>query len=294
MVVSRMVKFLGVMLALCVAVGCGGDKADDDNGDDDKTGGDDTSGPPKMIGNELMISFNPMYSAYIDEAHVCKIPAIVNGLTGASWAASDDSVVSLGSDPAGVMVTTKKAGTVDIIAYTGMLSGKAPLTITPFTAAEWDAGDARYNSDVKYTAPTMAEITAAFREAQMMAPDGGMPNFMAVFQKFIPPDGAACTNCHGEGAAMLSIQHTPQQIGGYSDDDLIKIITMGMKPVGAKMATMIPPFAYQAFHTWDAAKIDDTTTNGILAYLRSKEPIAQGAIDFMGFGPMGGMQQSTP
>jgi hypothetical protein len=292
MVVSRMVKFFGVMLALCVAMGCSSDK---DNGDDDDNGGgggDDTSGPPPNPTGQLTIAFNPMYSAYIDDAHPCKIPAIVTGLTGANWKASDDSIASLKPDEQGVMITTKKAGTTDITAWTGTLAGTAPLTVTSFTAAEWDAGEARYNSDVKYTVPTMAEIQQKIAEAMMMQGDAGGGGFNPgafrdVFSSLIPPDNAACTNCHGEGASMLSVQHTSQQIGGFSDDDLIKIITMGMKPVGALNLTMIPAPIYQIFHTWDAASIDDTTTKGIVAYLRSLEPKAQGPIDFQGFGPMG-------
>ena len=283
MVVSRMVRVFGVMLALSVVIGCSSSSSGDDD-DDTANTGDTKPQPPYK--EDLTIAFNPMYSAYIDADHPCKIPAIITGVMGGvKWYASDDSMVKLEEDSTGgVLITTKKPGEVEILATAGPLSGHAKLTISSFTAAEYEAGNARYNSDVKYTAPTMADISRIIME--MMA-DGGMPNFQKIFAEIGPPDGAACTNCHGEGAAMLSVQHTSQQIGGYSDDDLIKIITMGIKPPGAKMVSQLPPQLYQMFHTWDAASMTDEQTHGILAYLRSLEPKAQGGtIDFMGAGMM--------
>src|SRR4051794_8230734 len=191
MVVSWMVRVLGVV-ALSVAIGCGssGDGGKKDDGKAGSSGMDTPGGTIDSKGNDvgavgtdLMIAFSPMYSAYIDDEHPCKIPAIVTGLTGAKWSTTDSSIVRLEEDTMGVMITTKKAGEVDIIARVGALSGKAHLTITAFTAAEWQAGNDRYNSSVKYMAPTMAEIMMLFQQAQMAAGDGGMVNFRDVIDK---------------------------------------------------------------------------------------------------------------
>jgi hypothetical protein len=225
----------------------------------------------KAVGTDLQIVFSPMYSGF-DGSRTFKVPAVVNAagmaLTGAKWSASDISYVDLENDAetGGVMITTRKAGTVKIIARAGMLSGSADLNITQFAPGDCDAGDMRYHNSIGIDA-------------------GGI----ALFSGNVP-DNASCANCHGDGAKMLSVQHTPQQTGGFSDKDLVNIITKGFKPDGTVFITMIPPQIYQRFHTWEAT---DPEKMGLLCYLRSIEPKSQGMLDFAGLRP-GGMMGMRP
>ena len=75
------------------------------------------------------------------------------------------------------------------------------------------------------------------------------------------------------------MEHTPQQTGGYSDEELVSIFTMGLKPASAKFHTPFPETLYMQFHTWEAT---DDEKQGIVSYLRSLEPKTQGELDFMG------------
>jgi hypothetical protein len=212
-----------------------------------------------------------MYSGYDGGEHNFKIPAIVVDLAGVHWSASDISYVDMEEDPTtgGVMITTRKAGMVKIIARNGDLSGSADLTITEYDPEVCAAGEQRYNNSIGIDA------------GMMMLPGIGEV-----------PENASCANCHGEGAMFLDVQHTPQQTGGYSDMDLINIFTKGYKPNGSLMRTMIPPQIYQRFHTWEAT---DEEKQGLVCWLRQFEPKAQGAFDFGGFGPRvgGAMMMGT-
>ncbi len=263
------VALLGAALCACASKSNGGST---DNGGAGTSGTAGTGTPPaggasnvndtNPVGTDLQIAFNPMYSGY-DGVRTFKIPAIVPGLTNVSWSASDVSYVSLENDPTtgGVLITTKKAGTVKIIARNNGLSGSADLTITAYDPADCQAGDDRYNNDKGL--------------------DGG--SFFQVFSADTPKD-VSCHSCHGDSAQFLSVQHTPQQTGGWTDDDLINIFTKGFKPNGSVFVTMTPPQLYQMFHQWQVTEQEKT---GIVCYLRSLEPKTQGALDFQGLMPGG-------
>src|SRR6476469_6603557 len=161
----------------------------------------------------------------------------------------------------GVMSSTRKAGTVKIIARVGDMSGSADLTITEYDPSVREAGEMRYNNSIAIDAGMMA-----------------LPGIGDV------PENASCANCHGEGAMFLDVQHTPEQTGGYSDEDLIHIFTEGYKPDVSMFHTRIPPQIYQRFHTWQAT---DEEKKGLVCWLRQFEPKPQGAFDFGGLGMMG-------
>lgn len=228
------------------------------------------------VGDDLVLLFNPAYSAY-DGVHEFKLPAIVQGVQDVEWSANPGDAVDLARDTStgGVMITTRKPGTVKIIARAGALSGFAELHITDATPEDWELGEQRYNNEIPF--PMLDYPDGGFRTA-----DGGYANVEI-------PNDLSCRNCHGAGAMALDVEHTPQQTGGYSDDALVKIFTMGMKPPGATFHTPFPEFLYERFHTWDASKAEQ---KGLIVYLRSLEPKTQGPLDFMGlrdqFGP-GGM-----
>jgi hypothetical protein len=256
----------GRWIAWAVVIGgllgaCGGDESGNDN--EGNAGGGNSqagNGSPGVVGTELdaNILFSPMYSAY-DGVHDFKLPAIVNGYTDVKWSADPADLVSLemlGDN--GVMITTQGAGEVRIIAKSGSLSGSAMLTITEASPADWELGEARYNNGVGL--PPIDMATAAAMGVTI-------------------PDDLSCRNCHGGGAMALSVEHTPQQTGGYSDADLVNIFTMGAKPPTAGWSSGIPEFIYMRLHTWTATEEEK---KGIIVYLRSFEPKSQGDIDFGG------------
>ena len=217
----------------------------------------------------LTILFNPMYSAY-DGVHMFQLPAVVSGLDPAQvdieWSASDPSMVALEPDPTtgGVMITMQKAGNVSIIASAGSLCGIAPLSITDATPDDWMAGSDRYNNGVVLTRlPVMGG-----RPRPDAGTDGGVQ--------------AKCTDCHGDTAAgpFKTVQHTPEQTGGFSDDDLMNIFQNGIVPKGGYFDTSIVSYAvWQGFHKWDVGDSE----KGLVVYLRSLTPAAQtGAANFGG------------
>jgi len=296
----RLCLMLG--LALPLAVGCSsgddteseggdgdGDKdkngdAGDGDGDKNKTGdGDGDDDEP--VGDDLKLFFNPMYSAY-DGVHDFKLPAIVQGVQDVEWSARPADAVFLEKDTStgGVLITTAKPGKVQIIARAGVLSGSAMLYITDASPEDWELGEERYNNEIPFTVEGIPDGGFAFDGG---FPDGGFPD--GGFRGFdggppgggriMIPDDLSCRNCHGSGAMALDVEHTPQQTGGYSDEDLISIFTMGIKPPGATFHTPFPEFIYTRFHTWEATPEEQ---KGIVVYLRSLQPKTQGPLDFQG------------
>jgi hypothetical protein len=110
-------------------------------------------------------------------------------------------------------------------------------------------------------------------------------------------NNVSCKNCHGSGAMFLAVEHTPQQTGGYNDDEIKNIFENGMKPPGAKFGSL-PGIMnyYPLFHKWAASEEE---YQGLVVYLRSLEPKSQGMLDFMGIlnavrsGMMMGAQTGT-
>lgn len=253
------VAVLGGMLGACGSDT--GDSAEDSPGLAGNAGAGAGAAGSAAVGTELDadILFSPIYSAF-DGVHEFKVPAIVNGYTGVQWEAEDPSMVDLvPNGDNGVMITTRKAGTTRIIARAGALSGSAQIHITEAAPTDWELGEQRYNNGVP------------------------LPNFdaaMAAGMGFSLSDDLSCRNCHGGGADALSVEHTPQQTGGYSDEELIAIFTMGQKPPTAGWRSGIPMFIYTMLHTWNATEEEK---KGVVVYLRSLEPMTQGDIDFGGF-----------
>ncbi|HEX4403937.1 MAG TPA: hypothetical protein VH560_03865 [Polyangia bacterium] len=224
----------------------------------------DAGAPDAACPKALEILFSTMYSAY-DGVHTFQIPAVVNGLDPTEiqieWSASDPSMVNMQLDPStgGVMITTQKAGNVTIYAQAGGLCGEAPLSITAATPAQWEQGNTRYNSGV---------IIDNLGQTRHMA-EGGVD--------------AECTSCHGDTASagpFKTVQHTPEQTGGFSDADLISIFEKGIVPTGGYFdATIVPYATWQTFHHWDVGDAEQ----GLVVYLRSLVPAAQtGSANFGG------------
>ncbi len=202
---------------------------------------------------DLLIFFSPMYSAF-DGMHEFKVPAIADNVdpTTVTWTASDSSMVDLVPDATvgGVMITTRKPGKVDIVATTkGGQRGTSTLNITQATPDDWNLGNTRYNNGVTLT--------------------GGLMGTQTMKQ-------VACTNCHGDTATMgpfRTVSHTPEQTGGFSDDELIAIFTMGMVPRGSYFDSSVVNYnQWRGFHNW---QMSPEEAKGIIVYLRSLTPQAQ-------------------
>ena len=97
------------------------------------------------------------------------------------------------------------------------------------------------------------------------------------------PQQAACTNCHGDNAngPFKDVAHTPEQTGGFSDDQLVGIFTQGNVPDGGYFDESIVPYqAWTRFHQWD---MTDDEAKGVVVYLRSLTPEDQnGSANFGG------------
>jgi cytochrome c551/c552 len=253
------------------------------------TGGD-AAAAAACTSNFLTVSFAPMYSAVIpgDTTHTFQIPAIVTGINAAgvaqtTWSASNNSV-SLAADPTtgGILITmspTGTAGTVTITANAGGgLCGQSTLNITSATLADWQAGSDRYNNGVALSG--LGPSGAGGPQ-----PDGG-----AVF---------ACTDCHAPkgtdaGPGFNDVAHTPEQTGGYSDEQLLGIVQSGEVPgwstdagpaadAGYFDTSIVPYRQWHRFHQWGLTTAEQ---KGIVVYLRSLTPAAQtGTSNFGGFGP---------
>jgi hypothetical protein len=234
-------------------------------------GGGGGKGAPPAQGScdtpQLEVLFTPMYTAY-DGVHQFRIPAVVNSIdpSAVTWSASDPSFVDVQSDPStgGILITARKAGSVKIIASAGGLCGVSLLTISSAMADDWMVGSARYNDGIAISRPPRGDgIT-----------DGG-----------VNTREAACTNCHGDTATMgpfKTVAHTPQQTGGFSDEELIGIFTMGIVPMGGYFDTTIVSYDnWQRFHRW---QMTPDQARGMVVYLRSLTPQPQGGMrgDFGG------------
>jgi hypothetical protein len=164
----------------------------------------------------------------------------------------------------GIMLTMRKAGSTKIIATAGGLCGVSTLTVAQAASDDWMVGSARYNEG----------IVLRGLPGRGPAADGG-----------VNAREAACTNCHGDTATMgpfKTVSHTPQQTGGFSDDDLVNIFTKGMVPLGGYFDEEVVSYrAWQNFHRWD---MTPEQAKGVIVYLRSLTPQSQNGMrgDFGG------------
>jgi hypothetical protein len=246
----------------------------------------------------LMIRFNPMYSGF-DGVHTYQVPTFVPGVDPSmlTWGSTDPSMVDIQpyAGRPGMMLTTKKAGDVQIVATLNgsTTCGYAPLHIEAYTPAEWDLGNSRYNNGNPLTL-TIDGMTfdGALPDA---LPDGApLPdafsfdaaNLCAMAMNYGNPfesPPAACTNCHGTMSngmlfgmtVFMDVQHTPEQTGGFSDSDLTNVFVNGTVPNGGYFDnTIIDYCTWHQFHTW--ADIDTPEAQkGMVAYLRSLTPMEQ-------------------
>jgi hypothetical protein len=211
--------------------------------------------------SQIDILFAPMYSAF-DGVHTYQVPAVVDGIdpSAITWSISDSSIAVLQPGGEGVMITVQKAGTATIVASAGSICGTSLLTVTPADPDDWMVGSARYNDGV---------VLGPGR-GPGGGPGGGGGRGDA------GPLEAACTSCHGDTATngpFRTVSHTPQQTGGFSDAELIKIFTEGVLPPNAYFdETIVPRQQWSFFHRWG---MTPEQAKGMVVYLRSLVPQSQ-------------------
>jgi hypothetical protein len=250
-------------------------------------------GPPSKVDGGLLscatpdglpIKFNPMYSGF-DGTHIYEIPTFVVGVDPATvtWGSSDPSMIDLQPYVRGIMVTTRKAGDVTLVATIGTKCGSALLHITQYTVDQWKLGSDRYNNGnaLVFTLPDGAIINlpdAAGFDAAMF--EGGFPD-VDLPDTFVNPfenPAAACTNCHGDtgnGKIFQDISHTPEQTGGFSEAELTNCFLHGTIPDGGYYDPTIFNYKYwHQLHTWWDIDTPDKQV-GMNAYLRSLTPKEQ-------------------
>jgi len=257
---------------------------------------DGTKEPPSVL-IPALIQFSPMYSAY-DGEHTYQVSPFLPAANPANKD-SDPIVESsikwtvdaayLKQDPwtdipGATLLTTKKAGMTNVTVTATRMSGvkvrgQSTLTISPANVDEWVKGDMRYSNGM-----TINLFGGMGGAPGMAPPAGGMAKCgIPIDLTGRIPTNSACTNCHNNMGNAISVQHTPTQTAGYSNDDLVEIFTNAQKPAGGmfnspllKMAPM-PDCIYKEFHTW---QIDDDTKIGIVWKLRSITPMKQQDVDF--------------
>jgi hypothetical protein len=289
---SIKLRFAAALLVCAALAGC---SSDDGSGDDP-----DKEDP--SIKDTLGFTFSPIYSAF-DGTHTYQVPALLDQAVFDTAAVDyiDPATVKWEVDkafataeewneyPGAVLLTTKKAGTTNVIATATTKSGqkvrgRVELKITAAKADEWDQGEARYNN------------MRTFDLSMLRPPAGGLMGGMMFDIASIIPRDTSCAMCHNNngGATALTVEHTPLQTGGYSDEELIQIFTTGAKPMGAGFNSPIlknlpATFAttiYTALHTWEIAP---EVQRGIVYKLRSITPKKQEEIDLTRIRMMFGM-----
>jgi hypothetical protein len=247
-----------------------------------------------------------MYSGF-DGVHTYQVPSYVEGVDPASvtWGSSDPTMVDMQPYITGIMITTKKAGDVTIVARTASACGSAPLHITQFTADDWNTGNNRYNNggalNVCFDASGIYDVEvpdgfdgniSGFDASGYLSPDGGncmnLPAGLTNPFECVPPP--ACTNCHGPvgngtlfGKTLFTdVAHTPEQTGGFSDTELVNVFVHGTVPPGGYFDNSIICYSnWHQVHTWTDINTTAEQT-GVVSYLRSLTPKQQaGCFDLL-------------
>jgi hypothetical protein len=242
----------------------------------------------------LTIKFNPIYSGF-DGTHTYQVPVFVEGVdpSAVTWGSSDPTMVHFDPYVRGIMITTRKAGDVTVVATGDGKCGSAPLHIAQYTADEWNSGNARYNNNTPLIVNPEAGIPT---DASFNLPDGYTFDASgidaAVICQYLQEAGApnvfmnetpACTNCHGVGSSgqlfgmslFNDVAHTPEQTGGFSEDELTNVFYNAIIPDGGTFDNNIIPYcAWQAYHKWQDIDTPGKQA-GMRAYLRSLTPQEQ-------------------
>jgi len=222
------------------------------------------------------IAFSVMFSAYDSVHEYSVIPSVSdaadeppfegNPILASSirWEVDNEFVSrsELPDLPNAIKLTTKKAGTTVITMIARHVSGptfrqRAALTITMGTPEEWVAGDARFKQGPRVS------LLDEFLESEAAS--------CGLADKIGYPSTAACVSCHDPSGDGLD----PTMTAGYSDDDLIEIVSAGAKPAGGTYNSdslrdlSMPDCVFRAIHSYD---FSEEEKRGIVLWLRSISP----------------------
>ena len=303
-----MMRFTKLSSLLILSATCGllsygcGSSDEGDTGTMEPDDGFDPNDPTVGRMPGLPLHFSPdMYSAY-DGQNDYQIPVTVTGVTGeVEWHASPAEAVRFEpyeeAEGSAVLITTQAPGDVVITATAGTLYAQSTLHIADADPDVWALGNVRYNNGTPAMDPNV-DIGTLIRERYMelvaMGVDFANTPVEELAMYFddinIVDNQSDCGNCHDPNATgvdgespfgmlgEIDVEHTPQQTGGYSDQQLIDIFTMGQKPEGVGMRSNIPMDVWNQLHRWTMTEDDK---QGIVYYLRSLTPKSQGAdLDF--------------
>lgn len=87
---------------------------------------------------------------------------------------------------------------------------------------------------------------------------------------------ASCSTCHG-GRTGLTVEYTPQQIGGNSDDELKAIFSEGETLPGASYGSF--PNIEMFFPVMHRSEGSDQEFQNLVIYMRSLTPVSLGGLD---------------
>lgn len=226
------------------------------------------------------LAFSPMFSAY-DGVHEYAVtpsvpgaeddPAEGNPVLASSIRWEVDSAFVSRSDfpdlPNAIKLTTKKPGKTTVTMIARHLVGptfrqQAALTILRASAVEWEIGNERYVRGPVVPFPD-----------ELVEPDA---ETCELSDSLSATTQAACVSCHADAERSgSSVDVTPTQIAGYSDSDLLEIITAAAKPAGGTYNSAClsksrdPDREFQALHRFD---LNDEEKQGIVVKLRSLTP----------------------
>jgi hypothetical protein len=220
---------------------------------------------------DVRIDLPNIYSANDGGAHIYQVVAQLPGLADPpasdpimpatiNWTFDDSyvSAVPFVDLPRAVLLTTKRAGVTSIRVTAQTQSGtsvhgEARLTISQASDADWQLGSQRYDLGMVVDLTRVCDLTLNASDV---------------------PKTAACAECHSKTTG-LSVEYTPLQTAGFSDDALIAIFSQGMRPVGLTFENPLlqgsadADCVFKSFHTWN---LDDAVTRGMVWKLRSITP----------------------
>lgn len=219
-----------------------GDDTEEEEPPSEQSGAASTP-PPDSGMSHLHLSPSREYSGF-DGEHTFKVPVAAYGMK------DGDDVTVTADDPASAVVTrvklknvdptadsgvyfmveVKKPGSLKLTAKAGSQTAKAVISVASYDPARWEAGRTRYEN----------------------AGANG---------------DAACRSCHLDGKA---IDHSPAALASVPDLDVGRIMTLGVKPSRALIATGCSGCSDTAKkHQWT---LTDDERRGLTTYLRSLDP----------------------